>query len=121
MDLESKDDEALDIDEVHLLCRDLNVYDDNLTKRGIIRPFAMSRDLNEESDEVSLRWVSFLEFTVRLACIKFGDNHLAVLAGRMHKEDRNLDDDDGESGSIDQCMDRLMRQWFGAKQPLMDY
>merc|ERR1712070_103483 len=101
-----------DLDEVHLMCHELKVYDANLTKRGIVRPFAMSRDMNSRSEDVTLSWVPYIEFVVRIACIKYGDNSLAVLAGRFHKQDRNLDDDDSEEHTIEGCMARLMDVWF---------
>lgn len=107
---------ALDLMECWDFCEAMGLYNSNLTKRGVIRPFALSRDLNAPAaagGEVALKWVSFIEFVVRIACIKFGSNELAVLAGRSHKDDRILDDDDGESDSIELCMARLMSEWFG--------
>lgn len=84
-----------------------------------------------QGEEVTLKWVSFVELCMRIACIKYGTNDLvtrartktharsltqahtrqAILAGRMHKEDRNLEDDDGESASIEGCLDKLMANW----------
>ena len=115
VDPQSRDDSSLDLEEVWLMCGDMQVYDQNLTKRGTVRPFAMSRDMNDPSDDVVLRWVPFVEFVMRIACIKFGDNELAVLAGRMHKDDRILDDDDGEADSIEGCMAQLMDLWYPPK------
>ena len=48
----------------------------------MIRPFSMSRDFNSK-DVTSLGWVSFIELVMRIACIKFGTNELAVLAGKQ--------------------------------------
>ena len=109
IDLTSEDatDSTIDLDEAWIMCQDYNVYDDNLTKKGIIRPFTMSRDTNSRIK--ALKFVSFFEFVVRIACIKFGVPELADLGGRVG-------DVHGDSGtkedSVRACIARLMGEWF---------
>ena len=88
IDMECRDDASVDLMELEMLFKDFGVNCPNVTKRAVFGLFTMSRDENLLEDSYALRYASFLELLLRVACLKYGGPDCAMGQTPVHDPDK---------------------------------